>query len=125
MLLTGMFTVENNAQKNQVDKRSMSWKLEWDIKKYQTFFFLYISCLEMLSANPGCRILFLWDFSMLANLQADISYHRGLKKSTQLWIQRIQKREPTTCAQMITFGQTSSGHYHKCIIWNMFCRNRG
>lgn len=64
-------------------KRLMSGmsELERDVKKYQNFFFLYISCLEMSSANPGCRILFLWDFSMLANLQADISYQRGLKKS--------------------------------------------
>lgn len=105
-------------------KQSMSWKLEWDIKKYQNYFlFLYISCLEMPSANPGCRVFFLWDFSMLANLQADRSY-RGLKESTQLWIQRIQRREPATCAQMITFGQTSSVHYHKCTIWNLFNRNK-
>lgn len=92
-----MFTVENSGQQNKVLMLWNDWcpeKLEWKIKKYQNFFFFsYISCLEMLSANSGCR----WFYGTWII--------QGVKTSAQIWIQRT---EPTMCAQMITFGQPGS-----------------
>lgn len=53
------------------------------------FFFLYIS-LEMSSANPGCRILFLWDFRLSQRVKKRaLSYEfREFREENQLRVHK-------------------------------------